>query len=63
MSPADARRWPANATAPVPSGASVAFGEELAAIIARAGALGIPAWRIMTALGIALPVAADDQRK
>jgi hypothetical protein len=44
----------------VASGASVAFSEELAATIARAAALGIPAWRIMTALGIALPVAAGD---
>jgi hypothetical protein len=42
----------------VPSGASVAFSEELEAIIGRAAALGIPAWRIMTALGVALPVAA-----
>jgi len=30
---------------------------DLAAIIRRAGQLGIPAWRVMSALGIALPVA------
>ena len=36
--------------------APVAIGEELAAIISRAERLGIPAWRVMTALGAPLPV-------
>jgi len=34
-----------------------AAGAELAAIIRRAETLGIPAWRVALALGVALPVA------
>jgi hypothetical protein len=33
--------------------------EELAALILRAAQLGIPAWRVMTALGVPLPAAPD----
>lgn len=39
------------------SAAAVEVGEELAAIIRRAHELGIPAWRVTTALGLPLPVA------
>ena len=38
------------------SGAPVAVGDDLAATIRRAQRLGIPAWRVLTALGVALPV-------
>ena len=33
----------------------IARDEELAAIVLRAAQIGIPAWRVMVALGIALP--------
>jgi hypothetical protein len=45
-----------NTSSAAASAAPVAFAEEFAAIIRRAERLGIPAWRVMTALGAPLPV-------
>jgi hypothetical protein len=42
-----------SAQAPAPEG-------ELAAIIRRAAGIGIPAWRVTTALGLPLPVGGRD---
>ena len=60
MSPADAQAWTQTSAATVPSTTQVAVSqEELAAMIRRAAALGIQAWRVTTALGIPLPLAAS----
>lgn len=45
----------------VPSAPSAIAHDELAAIIARAGRLGIPAWRVTTALGLGVSAAQPSQ--
>ena len=37
-------------------GQAVTFGDDVDVIIRRAAALGIPRWRVTTALGLPLPV-------
>ena len=60
MSSADAQPWAQTSAATASPGARLAFSDdELAAMIRRAATLGIQPWRVTTALGIPLPLAAS----
>ena len=47
---------PQSATSAVASGQAASVGDDVDVIIRRAAALGIPGWRVTTALGLRLPV-------
>ena len=60
MGPAEGSAWsgrPPDADASRTTSAPETPDEELAAILRRAAALGIPAWRVSVALGRPLPAA------